>query len=340
MHPSRPLAGYRRRRWSGLALLLIAAVALAACSAGTSGAPARTVTATPTGSGGSGSPANPSSSYSGPVSTVHVSALESDGQTYGVGMPIVLLFSPAPTDSSAFTKAVTVTVNGQPAGGAWFWEQPTAEEKKSNTIEAHYRPKLYWQADSSVHVDIPIGGLSAGKGLVYSGKLTSLDIKIGDAHVSKVDAGTLQMTVRSNGNVVKTIPVSLGKGTTPTYNGVKVVMQKGEDTPGASTLRPSGAVRMVGPGYDEIVSWSVRITRSGEYVHAAPWNSRIGQASTSNGCTNLSTADAQWFYTFAQLGDVVEYAGTTGTKMPSWDGFGDWNVPWAEWAQGGLLLNH
>ena len=342
MHPSR-LAGSRRRLWSGITLLAVAAAALAACSTSTSGAPVRTVTATPTSSGSgsaSSSPSSATSSYSGPVSTVHVSSLESDGQTYGVGMPIVLLFSPAPTDSSAFTKAVTVTVNGQPAGGAWFWEQPTADEKKSNSIEAHYRPQHYWQADSSVHVDIPIGGLSAGRGLVFSDKLTSLDIKIGDAHVATVNATTLAMTVTANGNVVKTIPVSLGAAATPTYNGVKVVMQKGEDTPGTNTLRPSGAVRMVGPGYDEIVSWSVRVTRSGEYVHAAPWNSRIGQASTSNGCTNLSTADAQWYYNFAQIGDVVQYSGTTGTKMPSWDGFGDWNVPWGQWAQGGLLLNH
>ena len=320
-------------------------MALTACSTSTSGAPVRTVTASPTGTGSSsasGSPSSAPSTYTGPVRTVHVTSLESDGQTYGVGMPIVLQFSPAPTDSSAFTKAVTVTVDGQPAGGAWFWEQPTADEKKSNTIEAHYRPQHYWKADSSVHVDIPIGGLSAGRGLVYSDRLTSLDIKIGDAHVSTVDGsqGFLDMVVTSNGAVVRTLKVSLGKGATPTYNGVKVVMQKGEDTPGASTLRPSGAVRMVGPGYDEIVSWSVRITRSGEYVHAAPWNSQIGQASTSNGCTNLTTADAQWFYGFAQLGDVVKYSSTGGTTMPSWDGFGDWNVPWGQWAQGGLLLNH
>jgi hypothetical protein len=96
---------------------------------------------------------------------------------------------------------------------------------------------------------------------------------------------------------------------------------------------------MIGDGYDELVNWSVRVTSSGEYVHAAPWNSHIGQISTSNGCTNLTTADAKWFYGFSQVGDVVEYNNTTGTKMPSWDGFGDWNVPWQQWSQGGLLIN-
>jgi hypothetical protein len=96
---------------------------------------------------------------------------------------------------------------------------------------------------------------------------------------------------------------------------------------------------MKGPGYDEIVDWSVRITRSGEYVHAAPWNSRIGQASTSNGCTNLTVANAQWYYGFARIGDVLTYANTGGRQMPSWDGFGDWNLTWAEWSAGGLLKN-
>jgi lipoprotein-anchoring transpeptidase ErfK/SrfK len=139
---------------------------------------------------------------------------------------------------------------------------------------------------------------------------------------------------------MRTIQVSLGKAKTPTFTGVKVVMQKGEQAPGSSKLRPNGAVRMRGPGYDEIVDWSVRITRSGEYVHAAPWNSRIGQSSTSNGCTNLTVANAKWYYQFARIGDVLKYSNTGGKQMPSWDGFGDWNVPWSVWQQGGLLKNH
>jgi lipoprotein-anchoring transpeptidase ErfK/SrfK len=119
------------------------------------------------------------------------------------------------------------------------------------------------------------------------------------------------------------------------------VMQKGEDVPGTNRLRPNGTVLMNGPHYtNDPVQWSVRITRSGEYVHSAPWNNGIGLRSTSNGCTNLHAADGKWFYGFSQIGDVVTYANTDGTKMPSWDGYGDWNIPWAQWAQGGLLLNH
>jgi Bacterial Ig domain len=112
------------------------------------------------GSTGATAPSSPTapSSASTPTRTVRVSSLLSDGQTYGVGMPIVLFFSPIPTDAAAFTKAVKVTVNGQPANGAWYWEQPTADEVKSQTVEAHYRAKDYWPAHAKIHVDIPIGG--------------------------------------------------------------------------------------------------------------------------------------------------------------------------------------
>jgi lipoprotein-anchoring transpeptidase ErfK/SrfK len=336
----------------GLALAAAASAALltlAACTSSGPSSPPATVTVTrdappvtqpassPT---PSTAPATKTSRPSGPTTTVHVSSLESDGATYGVGMPIVLFFTPAPTDSSAFTKAVKVTVNGRPADGAWFWSQPTHDEVVSHTIEAHYRMENYWPAHSHIHVSVPIKGLSAGRGLVYSGALSSLDYSIGAKHISTVDGHAEKMHVYSDNKLVKTIRVSLGAAKTPTYTGIKVVMQKGEDTPGSDHLRPQGAVRMVGPGYDEIVDWSVRITRSGEYVHSAPWNGLIGRTSTSNGCTNLFPKAAKWYYNFARVGDVLTYQNTGGATMPSWDGFGDWNVPWPQWQQGGLLLNH
>ena len=324
-----------------MALITGATIALSACTSTTNG------TASSSKTSGSGSSTTASSSNATtstptptksakPATVIKVSSLEDDGTTWGVGMPVVLYFSKAPTDSTAFTKAVTVTVNGQPAGGAWFWEKPYADQP----IQAHYRLRSYWPANSTVEVKLPIGGLSAGTGLVYSGALSSVTFHIGDAHVSTVNAGDLQMTVTDNGKMVRTFPVSLGKASTPTYNGTKVVMQKGEDLPGTNTRRPKGAVRMVGPGYDELVEWSVRMTASGEYVHYAPWNNRIGGTSTSNGCTNVGQADSVWFYNFSQVGDVVTYQGTDGKRMPSWDGFGDWNIPWILWAKGGLLINH
>jgi lipoprotein-anchoring transpeptidase ErfK/SrfK len=256
-------------------------------------------------------------------------------------MPIVLFATPAPTDSTEFTKNVKVTVGGEPADGAWFWSQPLAEERKAGTYEAHYRPKHYWPANSDVEVTLDLAGKSAGKGLEYDGKLTSISFKIGDAHRSVVDASSLRMTIYDNNKEVKTLKVSLGSAEHPTYNGTKVVMQKGEADPKTGELRKNGTVLMSGQGYTNTVAqWSRRLTNSGEYLHSAPWNNGIGARSTSHGCTNLTTSDAKWLYEFSEVGDVVEYVGTPGGKMPSWDGYGDWNVPWGQWQQGGKLLNH
>lgn len=79
--------------------------------------------------------------------------------------------------------------------------------------------------------------------------------------------------------------------------------------------------RMVGttPGdeYDPQVPWSVRLTNSGEFIHAASWNSgNIGRRGTSNGCTNLNVDAAEQFFDFAQIGDVAIYQNTSAGVMP------------------------
>ncbi|MBV9592359.1 MAG: L,D-transpeptidase [Actinobacteria bacterium] len=321
-------------RAAGLAAIVtVSTLVLAACGGSTSPKSVRTVTVPPSSSASSSS-AGAASSASSSAATgapVHVKILESDGNTYGVGMPIVAYFSQKITDASAFAKATKVTIDGAAANGAWYFED--SAQISGYPLEAHYRTQNFWPGHAQIKMEMPVKGLSAGTGLVFDDSLT-LSMATGPANISTVDASSLRMTVTSDGATVKTIPVSLGAAKTPTYNGTKIVMQKGSDQPDG-TLYPNGAVRMIGPGYNEMVDWSVRVTNSGEYVHAAPWNSRIGQVSTSNGCTNLSVADAQWFYNLAQVGDPIVYANTNGSQMPSWDGFGDWNVPWAQWQEGG-----
>jgi len=329
-------------RASRIVVLLLAALALvlSACTS-SGGTPHSTATKTVTDSPSSSSKSTPTSSAPAKPSTiVHVSSLLSDGSTYGVGMPIVLYFKPVPKSVKAFEQAVKVTVNGQPANGAWYWEQPLASEVSQHMVEAHYRLQNYWPAHSKIHVSIPIGGVSAGPGMAYAGALNSLTFNIGAAHVSYVNAVTKRMQVTSDGKTVRDMEVSLGTAQNPTYNGIKVVMQKGEDVPGTNRLRPNGQVLMSatdGSYRNAPVDWSVRITQSGEYVHAAPWNGEIGQANLSHGCTNLHTADGEWFYKFSQIGDVVKYSGTNGTLMLPDDGFGDWNLTWGAWQQGGMF---
>jgi lipoprotein-anchoring transpeptidase ErfK/SrfK len=368
--PGRPSPHRRIARRAGIAAAAAALGVVAGCGAGgvvvvtvTPSAPEASTLVSGTG-GGAGSPTTASTavtvrdgaasstastparttvSRSAEPSPVHVSTFEGDDETYGVGMAVMALFSVAPTDATAFEQAATVTVNGQRADGAWFWQDSTVPGYAS---EALYREKDYWPAHSTIDVNLPVQGLSAGDGLVYDDSLT-LTFKVGAAHISHVDNAQHRMTVTSDDKVVQSFPISLGEADTPTYDGVKVVMAKGSVKPGIHTRLPNGTVEMKSdpgesPSYDIMVPWSVRITNSGEFVHAASWNGRnIGSLNTSHGCTNLNPDDAEWFYQFSRLGDVVEYpdANPAGTVQPAWDGWGWWNVPWSEWTRGGQLAS-
>jgi lipoprotein-anchoring transpeptidase ErfK/SrfK len=82
--------------------------------------------------------------------------------------------------------------------------------------------------------------------------------------------------------------------------------------------------------YEEDVQLCTRISYSGEYCHAAPWNGNIGHANTSHGCVNLHDADAKWVFDTFAVGDIVDVRGTPVTLAVS-NGLGDWAVPWAQY---------
>jgi lipoprotein-anchoring transpeptidase ErfK/SrfK len=305
--------------------VLAVLLALAACTSGTSGAQSSASGKTTHSS--SSAPTTTPGPKKGSGSPVHVRLFENDGQTYGVGMPIIAYFSKKITDASVFDKEVKVTVNGQDAGGAWYFEPSSVSDE---ALEAHYRTQQYWPAHAQIHVDMPVKGLYAGQDLVFDNSVT-LDIATGAAQVSTVDGGAKTMTITSDGQPVKTLEVSLGAAKTPTYLGTAVVMAK--SNPEEMKSDPGET-----PAYDLLVPWSVRITDSGEFIHDASWNGQIGSANTSHGCTNLTPADAEWYYGWSQIGDPVTYTNTgTGTVIPVGDGWGDWNLDWNTWTQGGLL---
>jgi lipoprotein-anchoring transpeptidase ErfK/SrfK len=258
---------------------------------------------------------------------VRVSTFEADGRTYGVAMPVIVYFSTRITDVSAFEAATTVTVDGRPAGGAWYFEP---SQRSSTGTEAHYRLPDYWPAHARIDVDMPLTGKSAGTGLVFAEDL-SLQMNTGAAQIAHADGRTKRMTITSDGAPVRTLEVSLGKASTPTLLGTAVVMAK--SNPEEMKSDPGET-----PAYDVMVPWSVRVTNSGEFVHDASWNGSIGSANLSHGCTNLAPADAQWYYRFAQVGDPVTWTNTgTSRVIPVGDGWGDWNLDWATWSRGGSL---
>ncbi|CAI9419624.1 L,D-transpeptidase [Nocardioides sp. T2.26MG-1] len=247
------------------------------------------------------------------------------GETVGVGMPVIVTFDLPVTDKATFEKHMEVTSSpSQP--GAWHWISDT---------EAHWRPKSYWKAGTDVHVDVDINSVPAGKG-IYGQESRELDFHVGDAHIYRVNAQTHQMKVFSNGKLLRTLPITTGKPGFTTRSGVKVIIEKfdvkrmNSETVGI----PAGSA----DSYDiDDVQWAMRVTYSGEFIHAAPWSvGSQGYANVSHGCTGMSTANAAWLYAMSRRGDVVEYTGTD-RPMTLTNGYGDWNESFRQYRQGSAL---
>jgi len=248
-----------------------------------------------------------------------------DGETVGVGMPVIVTFDLPVTDRATFEKHMAVT--SQPAQrGGWYW---------LNDREAHWRPHSYWKPGTEVAVDLDVNSLPAGNG-IFGQESRHIDFTVGDSHVYKVNAQTYQMQVFSNGSMLRTIPITTGKLGFVTRSGTKVIMEKfaskrmNSETVGINRNSPEA--------YDiDDVQWAMRVTYSGEFLHAAPWSvGSQGYANVSHGCTGMSTADGGWLYAMSRRGDVVEYVGTD-RQMTLENGYGDWNLSVADWKAGSAL---
>jgi lipoprotein-anchoring transpeptidase ErfK/SrfK len=268
---------------------------------------------------------NPTRPTQAPGAPVHIRFLNTDGARYGVGMPVIAFLSRQITSGKALQHATTATVNGKPINGGWYFER--SSYAKGYPIEAHWRPQDYWPAHARVHVEIATRGLPAGNGLAFDDG-GSVDFTTGAKTVAIVDDAKHRMVVTSDGQFLGSYPVSLGTHNTPTAQGIKVIMEKGR------------SICVSGPGYHECgIKYTQRLTYSGEYIVAAPWNTlNINRGiDTSNGSTNLLPADAQYLYRTLEVGDVVEYPNADGPAMQMGSGYGDWNVPWRVWVRGGLI---
>lgn len=247
------------------------------------------------------------------------------GETVGVGMPVVVTFDVPVSDRAAFERHMTVTsAPAQP--GAWHWLSDN---------EAHWRPRSYWKAGTDVTVDVDINSVPAGNG-VYGQESRQVDFTVGDAVISKVDARTHRMQTFINGDLAKTTPITTGKPGFTTRSGVKVIMEKFRSR--RMNSETVGIPNDSAEGYDlDDVEYAMRVTYSGEFLHAAPWSvGSQGSANVSHGCTGMSTADAKWIYDRTKRGDVVEYTGTD-RPMTLTNGYGDWNASFADWKAGSAL---
>lgn len=241
---------------------------------------------------GVGQPPHPKSNFPAPTIS------PGDNETVGVAEPVILNFPDPVADHDAVEKAVRITANG-PVSGHFYWH---------GDKQLRWRPDEFWPANSDVKV-------TAGA--------ASVSYHIGDEVIATADDTTHTVTVTRNGDVIKTMPTSMGKTKHETPNGTYYVGEKlrkmtmDSSTYGVPTDAPDG--------YRVEVEYATRLSGNGIFVHSAPWSvSQQGVTDVSHGCLNVSPADAQWFFENSQPGDPVIVTNSKGTLETS-DVMGDWN---------------
>jgi lipoprotein-anchoring transpeptidase ErfK/SrfK len=260
-----------------------------------------TVTATAATSGGATTTKSAAFRTLAPASTFTTQIFEGYQQSYGVGMPIILTFSAPVQDKAAVERSIELRTS-KPVTGSWYWDG-------NQTLD--FRPRDYWPAHTTVSFTGHFDGVESAPG-VYGHHTLTQTFGIGDSVIAVASTKTHKTQVYVNGKLKYDWDISSGK--------------PGDDTPDGSylTIEKANPVRMVGPGYDLEVPWSVRFTFSGDYYHDAYWSvGEQGFENVSHGCVNLAPANAQTYYNLAVPGDPI-----TISHSPR---AGVWNNGWTEW---------
>nr|WP_246598313.1 Ig-like domain-containing protein [Nocardia tengchongensis] len=253
-----------------------------------------------------------------PKNTAPATVNIGDGQEVGIAASIMLQFKGHIENKAAVEKALTVTAT--PATeGSWAWLQDD-----NGGSRVHWRPREYWQPGTTVHLGAKLYGLDMGGGLFGDSDLTS-DFRIGRSQIVKAAAPTHRVQVLRDGAILFDFACSYGEGNEDrnvTRSGIHVVTEKYEDFMMSNP-----------PFYTNVRErWAVRISNNGEFIHANPQSaSAQGNSNVTNGCINLSTADAQAYFPTALYGDPVEVTGTR-IQLSAADGdIYDWTMDWETW---------
>jgi lipoprotein-anchoring transpeptidase ErfK/SrfK len=245
-----------------------------------------------------------------------------DGEVVGVGQPVAIKFDEVITNRAAAEKAIAITAD-PPVEGAFYW---------LNNREVRWRPEHFWKPGTAVDVAVNTYGVDLGDGMFGEDNVRT-HFTIGDEIIATADDTTKILTIRVNGDVVKSMPTSMGKDSTPTAAGFYIIGARfkhiimDSSTYGVPVNSPNG--------YRTDVDWATQMSYSGVFVHSAPWSvGAQGHTNTSHGCLNVSPSNAEWFYDHIKRGDVVEVLNTVGPPLSGTEGLGDWNIPWPQWKAG------
>lgn len=239
----------------------------------------------------------------------------------GVGQPLDVQFTHPVSDRAGAQTRLRVTTT-PPQPGAWFW---------MDDQHVHYRPAQFWKPGTVIDLDARLYGASLGGG-IYGAQDVHATYRVHDALIAEADGNTDQMAILQNGKLINTLPISMGKGSTPTHSGIHVVSDKDQTV----QMNSCSFGICSGPqAYNVTEHWAERISNDGEFVHQNPDSvSAQGSTNVSHGCINLNEANSQWFFQHFGLGDVVEVTNSGGGALPIWDTYGDWSLPWPQWQTG------
>ncbi|WP_051121993.1 Ig-like domain-containing protein [Nocardia sp. 348MFTsu5.1] len=259
---------------------------------------------------------------SSPNNLTQAYLLPDEGSTVGVGMPVSIRFDESIPNRKAAQDAITIKTD-PPTEGAFYWLSDT---------ELRWRPENYWKPGTKVDVEVNTYGIDLGDGLFGQENLKT-NFTIGRELIAVADDNTKMITISENGNVIKTMPTSMGKDSTPTNNGTYIIGDRldrivmDSSTYGVPVNSPAG--------YKLDVDNATQMSWSGIYIHSAPWSVYAqGSENTSHGCLNVSPENALWWVQNSLRGDIVTVKNTIGDELPGTDGLGDWNIPWETWKAG------
>ncbi|WP_067824780.1 L,D-transpeptidase [Actinomadura kijaniata] len=274
------------------------------------------------------------------AATTITNVIPANGQKVGVGMPIMVQFNkPVPERARAAVEHSLEIVSTHPTEGAWRWV--AANESFNGLPSVMFRPRRPWAPNQRVKLVAHYAGVRIGD-KVFGARDVTREFTVGDAHTVTISATTHRAVARSNGKVVKTWPVSLGRGGDVWPDGVDHQLT----TSGVHlTMNKVRLERMESPGkkkgepgyYLEMVPWAYRISNSGEYIHQNMDDpSCLGNRNCSHGCVRSPEASARWFFNWAYPGDIVNITGTK-RKLDWWNGWGYWQMPFERWTEGSAL---
>lgn len=208
------------------------------------------------------------------------SILPANGAVVGVAHPVVVTFTGPVADRAAVERSIRVT---SPSGTAGHFEW------LHNSV-VQWVPNQYWPAHT--HVSVGVQALSTG--------FDTGDALLGVASISKHT-----FTVSRDGEVLRTMPASMGKPSRPTPIGSFTALEKQRTV--VMDSRTIGIPLSSPEGYKITASYAVRVTWSGVYVHSAPWSvDSQGNANVSHGCINLSPDNAAWYFNEVNVGDPIQ----------------------------------